>query len=147
MTKYCAHLHHTLAALTRYFPASLDAPLPNSEQINNPSPNLTYTKSTEKHIHRHYAPSVTLTHTTHIISSTAPTLSPQDLWTDHATVTALLARWTESLLVDHKQEDQAPTLASVMGVGRPQHQCRQNFCMVILPGGESGSDSGNDGCL
>ena len=32
-----------------------------------------------------------------IISSTAPTLSPLDLWTDPAAVTALLARWTEKL--------------------------------------------------
>ena len=31
MTKYCAHLHHTLAAPKRYFPASLVAPLPNSK--------------------------------------------------------------------------------------------------------------------
>ena len=29
-TKYCAHLHRTLSALKRYFPASLIAPLPNS---------------------------------------------------------------------------------------------------------------------
>ena len=29
--KYCAHLHHTLAALKRYFLASLVTPLPNSE--------------------------------------------------------------------------------------------------------------------
>ena len=34
---------------------------------------------------------------THIISSTVPTLSPLDLWTDPAGVTALLARWTEKL--------------------------------------------------
>ena len=33
-------------------------------------------KATPKHIHHHYAPSVTSTHTTHIISSTAPTYAP-----------------------------------------------------------------------
>ena len=97
ITKYCAHLHHTLAALKRDFPAS---PLPNSEQTNLPSSNHTYTKSTPKHIHHHYA-SVTSTHTTHIISSTAPTHAPHchplDLWTDPAGVTALLARWMEKL--------------------------------------------------
>ena len=53
-----------------------------------------------KHIHHHYVPSVTSTHTPHIISSTAPTLSPLDLWTDPDGVTALLAReagwWTTS---------------------------------------------------
>ena len=76
MEEYCAHLHHTLAALKRYFPASLVAPLPSSEQTNLPSSNHTYTKSTPKHIHHHYAPSVTSTHTTHIISSTAPTYAP-----------------------------------------------------------------------
>ena len=42
----------------------------------SPSSNHTYTKSTPKHIHHHYAPSVTSTHTTHIISSTAPTYAP-----------------------------------------------------------------------
>ena len=57
-------------------PASLVAPLPSSEQTNLPSSNHTYTKSTPKHIHHHYAPSVTSTHTTHIISSTAPTYAP-----------------------------------------------------------------------
>ena len=59
-----------------YFPASLVAPLPSSEQTNLPSSNHTYTKSTPKHIHHHYAPSVTSTHTTHIISSIAPTYAP-----------------------------------------------------------------------
>ena len=68
-----SHLHHTLAALKRFFHGSLAAPLPNSEQINLPSSNHTYTTSTPNHIHHHYAPSVTITHTTHIISSTAPT--------------------------------------------------------------------------
>ena len=73
----CAYLHYKLAALKRYFPASLVLPLPNSEQINQPSSNHIYTKSTPNHIHHHYTPSVTLTHTTHIISSTAPTYAPQ----------------------------------------------------------------------
>ena len=73
ITKYCAHLHHKLAALKRYFTASLVAPLPNSEQINHCSSNHTYTKSMPNHIHHQYDPSVTLTHTTHIISSTATT--------------------------------------------------------------------------
>ena len=43
---------------------------------NLPSSNHTNTKSTSKHIYHHYAPSVTATHTTHIISSTAPTYAP-----------------------------------------------------------------------
>ena len=73
---HCAHLHHTLAALKRDFPASFVAPLPNSEQTNLPSSNHTYTKSTTKHIHHHYAPSITSIHTTHIISSAAPTYTP-----------------------------------------------------------------------
>ena len=51
ITKYCAHLHHTLDALKRDFPVSLIAPLPNSEQTNLPSSNHTYTKSTPKHTH------------------------------------------------------------------------------------------------
>ena len=74
--KYCAHLHHPLTVMKRYFPASLVAPLPDSEQINHPSSNHTCTKPTPNHIHHHYAPAVTLTQTTHIISSTAPTYAP-----------------------------------------------------------------------
>ena len=66
--KYCAHLHHKLAALKRYFPASLVAALPNSEQIKHPCSKYTYTKSTPKYIYHHYAPSVTLTHTRHTSS-------------------------------------------------------------------------------
>ena len=57
-------------------PASLVAPLPNSEQINHPSSNQIYTKSTPNHIRHYYTPSITLTHTTHIISLTAPTYEP-----------------------------------------------------------------------
>ena len=68
ITKYCTHLHHTLSALKRYFPASLVAPLPNSEPINHPSSNHIYT-----------------------------TLSPLNLWTNPAGMTALLVRWTEKL--------------------------------------------------
>ena len=68
ITKYCAHLHHTLAALKRYFPASLVAPLPNSEQIKHTSSNHTYTKSTPIHIHRHGVPYVTPTHPRHTSS-------------------------------------------------------------------------------
>ena len=99
-TKYCAHLDHTFVALKRHFLASLIAPLPNSEQINHPSSNHIYTKSTTNHIHHHYAPSVTLTHTTHIISSTAPTYVPHC----HPWICG-----------------QTP-LARVMGVGRQQHK-------------------------
>ena len=68
-------------------------------QINHPSSNHIYTKSTPNHIHHHYAPSVILKHTTHIISSTSPTLSSLDLGTYLAGVTALLARWLEKLAV------------------------------------------------
>ena len=60
ITKYCAHLHHTLAAMKRHL---LVAPLPNSEQINHPFSNHTYTMSTLTHIHHHYASFVTHTHT------------------------------------------------------------------------------------
>ena len=72
----CKHLYHTLAALKRYFSASLVAPLPNSEQINHPFSNHTYTKSMPNHNDHHYSPFVTLTYTTHIIFSTAPTYAP-----------------------------------------------------------------------
>ena len=61
ITKCCAHLHHTLAALKRDFPASLVAPVPNSEQeisLHQIIPTI-YTKSTPNYIHQHYAPSAT----------------------------------------------------------------------------------------
>ena len=41
-----------------------------------PSSTHAYTKSMSKHIHHYYSPSVTRTHTTHIISSTSPTNAP-----------------------------------------------------------------------
>ena len=48
-----------------------------------------------------YDPSVTLTYTTHILASSAPTYVPHChplyLWTDPAGVTTLLARWMEKL--------------------------------------------------
>ena len=47
--------------------------MPNSEHVHHPSSNHIYTKLRPNH---HYAISVTLTHTTHIISSTAPTYAP-----------------------------------------------------------------------
>ena len=63
---------------TKYY-AHFVAPLPNSQQINHSSSNHSYTKSRPKHTHHHYAPSVTLTHMTHIISSSAPTYAPYSL--------------------------------------------------------------------
>ena len=89
-----------ITALKRYFPASLVSPLPNSEQINHPSANHTYTNSTPNHIHHHYSPSVTLhTQQHHLFYCThiRTRLSPLELWIDPAGVIALLARWTEKL--------------------------------------------------
>ena len=105
------HLHHILATLKRYFPTSLVAPFPNSEQLNHPSSNHTYTKSTTNHFHHHYAPFVTLTYTTHTISQLHPhthhivTAEFVDKTHRPTRQSALLGRWTEKLLVDHKQED------------------------------------------
>ena len=121
--KYCAHLHHTLAAMKRYFPVSLVTPLPNSEQIYHPSSNHTKHKVDTKSYPSplSHLPPVTLTHTTHIISSTAPTLSPLELWIDQARVTALLARWTEKLASGPQAgRSRTPLTTRVMGVGRQQ---------------------------
>ena len=86
--------------------ALLVASLPNSEQINHPSSNHTYTKSTPKHIHHHYAPPpLCNTHDTHRLFN-CTTLSHLDLWTYAACMTAVLARWTENL--DHTREDRTP---------------------------------------
>ena len=82
-------------------------------RTNKQLSNHTYKKSTPNHFHHHYPPPfVTLTYTTHIISSTAPTFSPLDFWTDHAGVTALVVRWTDKL----------DPLARVNGVGIQQQQ-------------------------
>ena len=103
----------------------------NNKILRTPPPHLhssnhTYTKSTPKHIHHYYAPSVTSTHTTHIISSTAPTYAPHChpcIWGQ--TPPEWLHCWPDgrrSWLVDHKREHPIPPLARVMGVGRQQHQ-------------------------
>ena len=111
---------HTLAALKIDFPASLVAPLPNSEQTNLPSSNPTYTKLTPKHIHHHYAPSVTSTHTPHIISSTAPTYAPQcHPWICGQTPPEWLHCWPDgrsSWLVDHKREHLTPPTSKGHGI-------------------------------
>ena len=89
--------------------------LAQHRQINHPSSNQIYTKSTPKHIHHHYAPYVILTHTTqdthHLFNCThiRTTLSPLDLWTSPAGVTALLA--------DHKREDRTPPTSKGHGSG------------------------------
>ena len=121
MTKYCAHLHHTLAALKRYFPASLVATLPNAEPITHLSSNHIYTKSTPNNIHHHYAPSVTLTHTTHIISSTAPTYAPHSHpWICGQTLPESRHCWPDGRRrwqVDHKRKDRTPPTSKGHGSG------------------------------
>ena len=66
ITKYCAHLHHPLAALTRYFPNPrlTHRTLVQLRTTHLPSSNHTYTKWMPNHIHHHYAPSETHTHHT-----------------------------------------------------------------------------------
>ena len=66
------------------------------------------------------------THDTHHLFNCThirTTLSPLDLWTDPAGVTAQLARWTEKLAGGSQAGNIAlPPLARVMGVGRQQQQ-------------------------
>ena len=53
----------------------------------------------------------THTHDTHHLfncTHISTTLSPLDLWTDPAGVTALLARWRDMLAVDKKRDDRTP---------------------------------------
>ena len=126
------HLHHTLAALKRYIPASLVTPLPNSEQINHPCSNHTYTKSTPNHM-----PPLQHTYTTHIISSTAPTYAPHcHPW--------ILDRPRQSDCTAG-QMDREPgwwttsgkirlfPLARVMGVGRQQQQQQPELLKLFEP--------------
>ena len=89
--------------------------------MNRSSSNHTYTNSMPNHIHHHYAPSVTLTYATHIISSTSPTCCHS--WTCGQTrptgVTEMLARWTE------KQ-------AAGPRAGRPDVRCQLITCSLAL---------------
>ena len=66
------------------------------------------------------------THTTHThiinCSHMRTTLSPLDLWTDPAGVTALLSRLAEKLAGGPLAGTSDPPLSSVMGVGRQQQQ-------------------------
>ena len=85
---------------------------------NLPSSNHTYTKSTPKHIHHHY---VTFTHTTHIISSTAPTYAPHCRpWICGQTPPEWLHCWPDgrrSWLVDRKREHRTPPTSKGHGSG------------------------------
>ena len=123
--KYCAHLHHTLAALKRDFNASLVAPLPNSEHINHPSSNHTYTKSTPNHIQYHYASSVH-PHTRHTSS-----LQPHP-YTNHVVKTGFVDRPRRNDGTAGQMEGKSgwwtisgkiglPQLARVNVEGRQQH--------------------------
>ena len=83
-------------------PPHIVAPLPNSEQINHPSSNHNYTKSTTQHNHDHYAPFVTLTYTPHFTLSLQLHPHAHHIVTPGfvdrpARVTALLVRWTKKL--------------------------------------------------
>ena len=62
----------------------------------------------------------THTHDTHHLLNCThirTTLSPLDLWTDSAGVTALLARWRRSWLVVHKREHRTPPTSKGHGSG------------------------------
>ena len=78
--------------------------------------------------HHHYAPSVTLTHTTHIISSTATTYAPHcHPWICWQTPPEWLHCWPDGRrkLAGGPQagtSDSPPPLARVMGVGWHQQE-------------------------
>ena len=75
------------------------------------------------HIHHHYATFVTLTvHTHHVFNCThiCTMLSPLDLGTYPAGVTALLARWTEKEAGGPQVGRSDPPLARGKGVGKQQ---------------------------
>ena len=104
------HIHTSIVSghLATLVVHPLVAYLPNAEQINHPPSNHTYTKTTPNHIHHHYAPSVTLIHTTHIISSGSPTYAPHcHPW--------IYGR--RSWLVDRKQQDRSRPTSKGHGSG------------------------------
>ena len=82
-------------------------------------------QSTPNHIHHHYAPSATPSHTTHTISSSAPTYAPHcHTWICGQTPLEWWSCWPDgeiSWLVDQKREDRThppPPQTRVKGVGR-----------------------------
>ena len=83
----------TIAQLRTYKSPFLKSDLYKVDAKSHPSP-LCPLWNTHKHDTHH------LFNCTHICT----TLSPLDLWTYPAGVTALLDRWTEKLLVDHKRQ-------------------------------------------
>ena len=97
-------------------PCNTRRTLAKLRKMYHPSSKYTYIKATTKHIHHHYAPSVTLTHTTHIISSTAPTYAPHCHPWICGQMDGEAGWWTTS----GKIEFYHPPLARVMGVGRQQ---------------------------
>ena len=88
-------------------------PLPNSEQINHPSSNHTYTKSTPNHIHHHYASSATPTHTPslqlhpHMHHTVTSGFVDRPRWSDGAAgqMERFAGWWTKSGMIrlPHKQ--------------------------------------------
>ena len=84
-------------------PASLVAPLPNSEQINQLYLNHTYTKSTQHYINHHYVRFVTPTWYIQLHPNTHYIVNPgfvdRPVW-----VTALLTTWTEILACETQVE-------------------------------------------
>ena len=96
------------------------------KQTNLPSSNRTDIKSTTKHIHHHYAISVTSTHTTNAISTTAPTYALRSHhWIGGQTLLKWWSCWSDggiSWLVDHKRDHRNPPLTRVNRVGRQQQR-------------------------
>ena len=103
-------------------------------QHTHPQHLSTSTQTSTNHLHKvdaktHPSPLCPLcnihTHDTHHLFNCThirTTLSPLDLWTDPAGVTALPARWTEKLAGGPQAgtSDSPPPLARAMGVGRQQ---------------------------
>ena len=79
-----------------------------------------FLKSTLKHIHRHYVPSITSAHTTYIISSTAATYTPHcHPWICLQTPLGWWSCWPEqrkSWLVDQKRDDRTPPINKGQGI-------------------------------
>ena len=127
MTTYKAVMRPALE-----YVSSIWSPLASSTRINKlhvmqnsalkSATGCTYLHKVDaKHIHHHYAPSVTLTYTTPIISSTAPTYAPHCYpWICGQSPPEWLHCWSverRSWLVDHKREDRTPPTNKGHGSG------------------------------
>ena len=132
-TRYIFSLHkprQTKRSIKSLAGSNIEGTRWNQDKMNNYT-RYTMSIATTSHL---CALCNTHTHDTHHLFNCIhirTTLSPLDLWTYPAGVTAWLAKWTEKLAggLQTGRSNRPPLpLARVMGVGRQQQPCPYNIC-------------------